>query len=37
MNSREGRTSMEILVALGFLVVWIILQVWVLPKMGIRT
>ena len=34
--SRGGKT-MEILIPLGVLVVWIILQVWVLPRLGVRT
>jgi hypothetical protein len=28
---------MEILIPLAFLGVWIILQVWVLPKFGVKT
>jgi hypothetical protein len=28
---------MELLMPLGILVVWLILQIWVLPKMGVRT
>jgi hypothetical protein len=34
--SREGRT-MEILIPLGILVVWFILQAWVLPRFGVKT
>jgi hypothetical protein len=34
--SRGGKT-MEILIPLGILVVWIILQVWVLPRFGVKT
>ena len=34
--SRGGKT-MEILIPLGILVVWIILQVWVLPRFGVNT
>lgn len=33
---REGRT-MELLIPLGVLVVWIILQAWVLPRLGVKT
>lgn len=33
---RGGRT-MEILIPLGILVVWIILQAWVLPRFGVKT
>jgi hypothetical protein len=29
--------SMEIWWILGFIAVWIILQAWVLPKLGVRT
>jgi hypothetical protein len=28
---------MEPLIILGFLALWIVLQIWVLPKMGVRT
>jgi len=28
---------MEILIPLGILVVWIILQAWVLPRFGVKT
>lgn len=31
-----GRT-MDILIPLGILVVWIILQAWVLPRFGVKT
>jgi hypothetical protein len=31
------RTTVEPLILLAFLVGWIALQVWVLPKMGVRT
>jgi hypothetical protein len=34
--NRGGRT-MEILIPLGILVVWIILQAWVLPRFGVKT
>ena len=34
--SRRGKT-MEILIPLGILVVWIILQAWVLPRLGVKT
>jgi hypothetical protein len=32
-----GGRIMEILIPLGIVVVWIILQVWVLPRMGVKT
>ena len=34
--NRGGRT-MEILIPFGILVVWIILQAWVLPRFGVQT
>jgi hypothetical protein len=35
----EGKkgTAMEILIPLVLLVVWIILQAWVLPHLGVKT
>ena len=33
----KGGNAMEMLIPLGFLVAWIILQVWVLPRAGVRT
>jgi hypothetical protein len=27
----------EILIPLGFLALWILLQVWILPKLGVKT
>ena len=35
-ESSGGRT-MEILIPLGVLLVWIILQAWVLPRLGVKT
>lgn len=35
--SIRRRSIMEPLIFLGFVVVWIILQIWVLPKMGVQT
>lgn len=32
---REG--AMEVLLFLGILVVWVALQVWILPKLGVPT
>lgn len=33
-----GRQAVETaLVAVAFLVVWFVLQMWVLPKLGVRT
>jgi hypothetical protein len=33
----KGGKKMEFLIPLGILVVWIILQVWVLPRFGVKT
>jgi hypothetical protein len=35
MKERGGR--MEILVTIGILLVWLILQIWVLPRLGVPT
>ena len=35
-ESKGGKT-MEILIPLGVLVAWIILQAWVLPRFGVKT
>jgi hypothetical protein len=32
-----GGKAMEVLIPLGVLVVWIILQAWVLPRLGVKT
>jgi len=40
MNSAKANTGgkkMEFLIPLGILVVWIILQAWVLPRFGVKT
>ena len=34
---KQGGKTMEILIPLGILVVWIILQAWVLPRFGVKT
>jgi len=31
------RTKMELLIPLGIVAVWIVLQVWVLPRFGVKT
>lgn len=33
----KGGHAMEMLIPLGLLVAWIVLQVWVLPRAGVRT
>jgi hypothetical protein len=32
-----GGKAMEFLIPLGVLVVWFILQAWVLPRLGVKT
>jgi hypothetical protein len=32
-----GGNAMEFLIPLAILTVWIILQVWVLPRLGVKT
>lgn len=34
---RTGGKTMEILIFLGVLAGWIILQAWVLPRLGVKT
>ena len=36
-TANTGGKAMEFLIPLGVLVVWIILQAWVLPRLGIKT
>jgi len=36
-TANTGGKKMEFLVPLGILVVWIILQAWVLPRFGVKT
>jgi hypothetical protein len=36
-NDMERSRGMELLVVLGFVVVWLVLQLWVLPRMGVAT
>ena len=35
--AKSGGKTMEILIPLGVLLVWIILQAWVLPRLGVKT
>ena len=35
--NNQGAKPMEFLIPLGVLVVWIILQAWVLPRLGVKT
>ena len=36
LSSKGGKT-MEFLIPLGILAAWILLQVWVLPRLGVKT
>jgi hypothetical protein len=36
-QQRSGEKIMEILIPLGILAIWIILQAWVLPRFGVKT
>ena len=36
-TANKGGKVMEVLIPLGVLVVWIILQAWVLPRFGVKT
>ena len=36
-TSKQGAKPMELLIPLGVLVVWIILQAWALPRLGVKT
>jgi hypothetical protein len=33
----SGGRTLEIMIPVGILVVWIILQAWVLPRFGVKT
>lgn len=35
--SERPKSTMEILFPLAFLVAWIVLQAWVLPRFGVKT
>jgi hypothetical protein len=36
-SANTGGKKMEFLISLGVLAVWIILQAWVLPRLGVKT
>jgi hypothetical protein len=36
-KAKAGGKMMEFLALLGFLVVWIFLQAWLLPRLGVKT
>jgi len=36
-KANTGGKTMELLIPLGILVAWIILQAWVLPRLGVKT
>jgi flagellar biogenesis protein FliO len=33
----KGANVMEVLIPLGILVAWVVLQAWVLPRFGVET
>lgn len=37
MNRERGNFAMEILLVLGIVAGWFVLQAWVLPKLGVPT
>lgn len=39
MNAKPGSggMAMEILIPLGIFAAWMVLQIWVLPRFGVRT
>ena len=36
-TTKKGGFAMEILIPLGLFAMWIILQAWVLPRLGVKT
>ena len=36
-TANTGGNKMELLIPIGILVVWIILQAWALPRLGVKT
>ena len=36
-NTKKEGTTLEILIFLGVFAAWIILQAWVLPRLGVKT
>jgi hypothetical protein len=37
ITERKRGSAMEILIPIAVLVVWVILQAWVLPRFGVKT
>ncbi len=37
MGRKTGFGNMDILAAVGFLIVWFALQMWILPRFGVST
>ena len=37
LSQKQGAVKMEVFVILGVVVVWIALQMWILPRFGIST
>jgi hypothetical protein len=36
-TTRDGGKKMEFLIPIGILVVFVVLQAWVLPRLGVKT
>jgi flagellar biogenesis protein FliO len=36
-QAKRGANSMDILLLLGVIVLWFVLQAWILPKFGVST
>jgi type IV secretory pathway TrbD component len=37
LRALRGGNNVEILIVIGILAAWIVLQVWVLPRFGVKT
>jgi hypothetical protein len=37
MSQEQGASKMEMLIILGVVVVWIAMQMWILPRFGVST
>ncbi len=37
MPLKQGKAMTELLIPLGILVVWFVLNAWVLPRFGVKT
>ncbi len=36
-SQNKGRLNVDVFIVIGFAIAWILLQIFVLPKMGVRT